>query len=148
MLIQTEAWTMTITPKMLDELLEGCERPEDPLGDGGLMKELKRALMQRMLGAELTEHLGYEHGAAPPAEQANRRNGAGRKTVRGQDGALEIAVPRDREGSFEPRLIPKGQTRIDGLDDKSEPRGRHRFETRGERHVRPRHERARHPRPS
>ena len=118
MLIQTEAWTMTITPKMLDELLEGCERPEDPLGDGGLMKELKRALMQRMLGAELTEHLGYEHGAAPPAEQANRRNGAGRKTVRGQDGALEIAVPRDREGSFEPRLIPKGQTRIDGLDDK------------------------------
>lgn len=109
---------MTITPKMLDALLEGCERPEDLLGDGGLMSELKRALMQRMLGAELTEHLGYEHGAVPPAEQPNRRNGASRKTVRGQDGAMEIAVPRDRDGSFEPRLIPKGQTRIDGLDDK------------------------------
>ena len=118
MLIQTEAWTMTITPKMLDALLEGCERPEDLLGERGLMSELKRALMQRMLGAELTDHLGYEHGAAPPSEQANRRNGASRKTVRGRDGALEIEVPRDRDGSFEPRLISKGQTRIDGLDDK------------------------------
>ena len=117
MLIQTEAWTMTITPKMLDALLEGCERPEDLLGERGLMSELKRALMQRMLGAELTDHLGYEHGAAPPSEQANRRNGASRKTVRGRDGALEIAVPRDRDGSFEPRLIAKGQTRIDGLDE-------------------------------
>lgn len=147
-MLSLEAWTMTITPKMLDALLEGCERPEDLLGEQGLMSELKRALMQRMLGAELTEHLGYEHGAAAPVEQANRRNGATRKMVRGQDGAMEIAVPRDRDGSFEPRLIPKGQTRTCGLDDKSEPRGRHRFETRGERHVRARHERARHPRPS
>ena len=118
MLIQTEAWTMTITPKMLDDLLEGCERPEDLLGDGGLMKELKRALMQRMLGAELTEHLGYEHGAEAPPIQPNRRNGVSRKTVKGEGGAFEIAVPRDRDGSFEPRLIPKGQSRIDGIDDK------------------------------
>ena len=109
---------MTITPKMLDELLEGCERPEDLLGEQGLMAGLKRALMQRMLGAELTDHLGYEHGVAPPAEQANRRNGASRKTVRGMDGALEIAVPRDRDGSFEPRLIVKGQTRFEGFDEK------------------------------
>ena len=136
MLIQTEAWTMTITPKMLDELLEGCERPEDLLGDGGLMKELKRALMQRMLGAELTEHLGYEHGAEAPPIQPNRRNGVSRKTVKGEGGAFEIAVPRDRDGSFEPRLIPKGQSRIDGIDGQDH------------RHVRARHERARHPRPS
>jgi putative transposase len=118
MLKQTEAWTMTITPEVLDELLKGCERPEDLLGEAGLMTDLKRALMQRMLGAELTEHLGYEHGETPAGSQANRRNGSGRKTVKGKDGALEIAVPRDRDGSFEPQLIRKGQTRIDGLDDK------------------------------
>lgn len=103
---------------ILDELLKGCERPEDLLGDGGLMKDLKKALMQRMLGAELTEHLGYEHGEEAPPVQANRRNGVSRKMVKGENGAFEIDVPRDREGSFEPRLIAKGQTRIDGLDDK------------------------------
>jgi hypothetical protein len=134
-----------IDESVLDELLRGCERPEDLLGDGRLMKDLKKALMQRMLGAELTEHLGCEHGEEPPLAQTNRRNGAGRKRVMSEDGALEIEAPRDREGSFEPRLIAKGQTRIDGLDDKSEPRGRHWFETRGERAPRPGHERARHP---
>lgn len=107
-----------INNDILDELLKGCERPEDLLGDGGLMKELKKALMQRMLGAELTEHLGYEHGAEAPPVQSNRRNGVSRKTVKSEDGAVEIEVPRDRDGSFEPRLIAKGQTRIDGLDDK------------------------------
>jgi putative transposase len=107
-----------INDDILDELLKGCERPEDLLGDGGLMKDLKKALMQRMLGAELTDHLGYEHGEEAPPVQSNRRNGVSRKTVRSEDGAFEIEVPRDRDGSFEPRLIAKGQTRIDGLDDK------------------------------
>jgi transposase-like protein len=59
-----------------------------------------------------------------------------RKTLRSEDGLLEIAMPRDREGGFEPRLIAKGQTRLDGLDDKSEPASRHRFETAGERALR------------
>ena len=107
-----------IDDAVLDELLRGCERPEDLMADGGLMKELRKALMQRMLGAELTEHLGYEHGEAAPPVQTNRRNGVSRKTLKSEDGAFEIEVPRDREGSFEPRLIGKGQTRIDGLDDK------------------------------
>jgi transposase-like protein len=107
-----------IDESVLDELLKGCARPEDLLGDGGLMTDLKNALMGRMLGAELTEHLGYEHGREAPPVQTNRRNGATRKTVKGEDGAFEISVPRDREGSFEPKLIGKGQTRIDGLDDK------------------------------
>jgi putative transposase len=106
-----------INDDILDELLRGCERPEDLLGDGGLMRDLKKALMQRMLGAELTEHLGYEHGEEAPLVQANRRNGVSRKTVRSEGGTFEIAVPRDREGSFEPRLIAKGQSRIDGLDE-------------------------------
>jgi putative transposase len=103
---------------ILDELLKGCARPEDLLADGGLMRDLKKALMQRMLGAELTEHLGYEHSSEAPPVQTNRRNGVSRKTLKSEDGAFEIEVPRDREGSFEPRLIGKGQTRIDGLDDK------------------------------
>ena len=109
---------MRISKELLDELLSGVERPEDLLGDTGLMKELKVWLMERMLGAELTEHLGYEPGADPTSEQNNRRNGTSRKTLKGNDGALPIDVPRDRDGSFEPELIKKGQTRIDGMDDK------------------------------
>lgn len=134
-----------IDDAVLDELLRGGERPEDLMADGGLMKELRKALLQRMLGAELTEHLGYERGEAAPSVQTNRRNGVSHKTLKSEDGAFELEVPRDREGSLTPRLIGKGQTRIDGWDDKSEPRGRHRFETRDERDVRAGHERARHP---
>ena len=96
------------------------------------MKELKIRLMERMLGAELTAHLGYEVGAEPPAEQANRRNGVATKRVKGSDGEAPLSVPRDREGSFEPELVKKGQTRIDGVDDKSEPLRRHWFEPNGE----------------
>src|SRR6056297_3932032 len=69
---------MTISKELLDELLKGVERPEDLLGDAGLMKELKIKLMERMLGAELTAHLGYEEGKEAPLEQTNRRNGVRR----------------------------------------------------------------------
>ena len=84
---------MTISKEILDELLKGVERPEDLLGDAGLMKELKIKLMERMLGAELTAHLGYEDGESAPPSQSNRRNGTSAKVL-------------------------KGQTRIDGMDDK------------------------------
>ncbi len=109
---------MTISKEVLDELLSGVENADDLLGDQGLMKELKVRLMERMLGAELTEHLGYEPDTQPTNQQSNRRNGTSRKMLKGNDGALPIDVPRDREGSFEPELIKKGQTRIDGMDDK------------------------------
>ena len=109
---------MTITKEVLDELLSGVENANDLLGDQGLMKELKVRLMEWMLGAELTEHLGYEPDAQPSTQQSNRRNGTTRKTLKGNDGAIPIDVPRDRDGSFEPELIKKGQTRIDGMDDK------------------------------
>ncbi len=108
---------MTISQELLDELLSGVERPEDLLGDQDLMKERKVPLMEPMLGAELTEHLGYKPGEEP-ANQSNRRNGPSRKTLKGKAGALPIDVPRDREGRFEPERIKKGQTRIDGMDDK------------------------------
>jgi hypothetical protein len=109
---------MTISKELLDELLKGVERPEDLLGDAGLMKELKIKLMERMLGAELTAHLGYEEGKDAPPGQPNRRNGTSTKVLKGQDGELPVAVPRDRDSSFEPELVKKGQTRIDGMDDK------------------------------
>ena len=109
---------MTISRELLDELLSGVERPEDLLGDKGLMKELKVRLMERMPGAELTGHLGYEPHGEPASQQSNRRNGAARKVLKGNDGAVPIDIPRDRDGSFEPELIQKGQTRIDGMDDK------------------------------
>ena len=109
---------MTISKELLDELLSGVDRPEDLLGDKGLMKELKVRLMERMLGAELTEHLGYVPHGEPARQQSNRRNGATRKVLKGNDGAVPIDIPRDRDGSFEPELIQKGQTRIDGMDDK------------------------------
>ena len=107
-----------ITNEVLDELLSGVANADDLLGEQGLMKELKVRLMERMLGAELTEHLGYEPEAQPSDYQSNRRKGTTRKTLKGNDGALPIDVPRDRDSSFEPELIKKGQTRIDGMDDK------------------------------
>jgi len=109
---------MTLSKELLDELLKGVERPEDLLGDAGLMKELKIKLMERMLGAELTSHLGYEEGENAPPSQSNRRNGTSAKVLKGQDGELPVAIPRDRDSSFEPELVKKGQTRIDGMDDK------------------------------
>ncbi|MFT9387523.1 IS256 family transposase, partial [Acetobacter sp.] len=109
---------MTISIELLDELLTGVERPEDLRGDAGLLKELKVRLMERMLGGELTAHLGYEEGKAAPPGQLNRRNGSTTKVLKGQDGAFPVTVPRDRDGSFEPEPVKKGQTRIDGIDDR------------------------------
>ena len=108
---------MTISNELLDELLKGCKRPEDLLGEAWLMKELKVRLMERMLGAELTAHLGYEAGAEPSPAQTNRRNGVTTKRVKSSDGEVPLSVPRDRDGSFEPELVKKGQSRIDGVDD-------------------------------
>ncbi len=122
---------MTISKELLDELLSGVERPEDLPGDKGLMKELKVRLMERMLGAELTEHLGYEPHGEPASQQSNRRNGTTRKVLKGNDGAVPIDIPRDRpsrrlqaiacravDGGFEPEPVKKGQARIDGMNDK------------------------------
>jgi putative transposase len=108
----------TIAPELLDQLLANYTKPEDLLGEGGLFKQLKKALIERALGGELTEHLGYEKGDPAGRGSGNNRNGVSSKTVLTGEGELEIEVPRDRAGSFEPQLIPKGQTRFDGFDDK------------------------------
>src|SRR6476660_1530559 len=110
--------TSTITPELLDQLLANYKKPEDLTGEDGLFKQLKKALIERALGAELTEHLGYAKGDPAGRGRGNSRNGSSSKTVLTEDGEVEIAVPRDRAGSFEPQLIAKGQTRFDGFDDK------------------------------
>ena len=109
---------MTIKQELLDELLEGYEKPEDLLGENGILQELKKALVEKALGAELTHHLGYEKGSPPSRKATNTRNGHGKKKVKGSEGEMEISVPRDRNGTFEPQLIKKGQRRFDGFDDK------------------------------
>lgn len=110
--------TREIKPELLDELLSGLERPEDLLGDAGLFRQLKKALMERALGGELTHHLGYEKGDPGGRGSGNSRNGHSSKTVLTEEGELDLSIPRDRAGTFEPQLVPKGVTRLDGFDDK------------------------------
>ena len=108
----------TIRDEVIEELLQGYSRPEDLLGEDGLFKQLKKRLLERALGAELTEHLGYEKGDPAGRGTGNSRNGYSSKTVVGDDGAIEIAVPRDRNSSFEPQIVAKGQTRFEGFDER------------------------------
>ncbi len=105
------------TDALIDEMLaEHGISPEAVLGRHGLVAKLTRRVVEKALSGELTHHLGYEKGEEPPGE--NCRNGASPKTVMTEDGPVEIAVPRDRAGSFEPRLIAKGQRRFEGFDEK------------------------------
>src|SRR6266436_9292429 len=108
----------TITPELLDQLLANYEKPEDLTGADGLFKQLKKALIERALGAELSHHLGYEKGDPAGRGSGNSRNGSSAKTILTEEGEIDISVPRDRAGSFEPLLIAKGQTRFDGFDEK------------------------------
>jgi putative transposase len=107
-----------IPQELIDGLLANYKRPEDLIGEDGLLKQLTKALVERALQAEMAEHLG--HGKNQPVENAsgNTRNGKSQKTLKGDFGELPIAIPRDRHGSFEPQLIPKHQTRWTGFDDR------------------------------
>jgi putative transposase len=92
--------------------------PEQITGPGGLLTQLAGRVIETALGAELTGHLGYELGQAPPDGAGNVRNGTTRKTLQTELGPVQIKTPRDRTGSFEPQLVAKRQTRLAGLDDK------------------------------
>jgi putative transposase len=109
---------MTIRPELIDELLKNCSDPREILGEGGLIKQLTKAIIERCLETELEAHLGYPKHGRREAGTANVRNGASRKKLKGEQGEIEIAVPRDRQASFEPQLIQKHQTRLDGFEDK------------------------------
>lgn len=109
---------MPITPELLDELLKDYKKPEDLLGQHGLLQQLTKALVERALNGELTHHLGYEKHDPSGDNSGNSRNGTTPKTLRGKRGQVQIDVPRDRNSEFEPQLVKKNQTRFDGLDDK------------------------------
>lgn len=107
---------MAFAPELLDALLEDYHRPEDMLGPGGIFDQLKKALAERALRAELGQHLAQE--AAEPAAPANHRNGTTPKTVQTDTTALRLDIPRDRAGTFEPQLVPKYVRRLPGFDEK------------------------------
>jgi len=109
---------MAITKEVLDELLKDCHGPDDFYGQNGLVKQLSKALIERMMQAELTEQIGYEKNAPGEKPDGNRRNGKSTKTLRTDQGPMEIAVPRDRDGAFEPIVIPKHQREWRGFDEK------------------------------
>jgi putative transposase len=104
---------MVIKKDTLDQLLAGRD-PQDVFAKDGLVDELKKALANRVLSAELDDHLVGEAAAGRP----NRRNGYSKKTVLGERSKLELRIPRDREGTFDPKLIAKYQRRFPGFDDK------------------------------
>jgi len=107
---------MELKAELLDELLQGVKTQEDLAGPDGLLKQITKALVERMLAGELTHHLGYEKHDPAGHGSGNTRNGKSRKTLKGESGELEIAVPRDRNGTFDPQLVRKHQTRWDKLD--------------------------------
>jgi putative transposase len=110
---------MGIDPKLIDQLLaDHGRRPQDIAGENGLLKQLTKALVERAMKAELTDHLGYEKHNPAGYGSGNSRNGSTRKKLIGDFGELEVETPRDRNGSFEPKIVAKHQTRWTGFDDK------------------------------
>ncbi len=105
----------SIPKELIDQMVRG---PMDAEAVNAASMAFKKALIERILGAELSHHLGYPPGADKPAEMGNHRNGATGKTVLTDAGPLRIDIPRDRQGSFEPLLIPKHERRFTGFDDK------------------------------
>ena len=107
-----------VPDELLSSLLANYQKPEDLIGENGLLKQLTKLLVEKALDAEMTEHLGHEKHEPVVNSAGNTRNGRSRKTLKGEFGELPIEVQRDRHGSFEPKLIPKHQTRWSGFDDK------------------------------
>ena len=109
---------MTVSNELIDQLLAGYKKPEDLIGENGLLKQLTKRLVERALEAEVTEHLGHTKNASVANAAGNARNGKSKKTLKGDFGELPIDIPRDRHASFEPQIVPKHQTRWTGFDDK------------------------------
>src|SRR5438477_2761199 len=109
---------MAIDETLIDQLLADYKKPEDIIGENGLLKQLTKAILERALQAELTDHLGFEKHDPAGHHSGNTRNGASRKALKGDFGELELETPRDRNASFEPQIVAKGQTRFTGFDDK------------------------------
>src|SRR5260370_41704059 len=110
---------MAIDKALLDQLLADYKKPEDIIGENGLLKQLTKAILERALQAELTDHLRFEKHDPAGHHSGNSRNGSGRKALKGDFGELELETPRDRQASFERKIVAKGQERFTGFDDKN-----------------------------
>jgi len=108
----------SISTELLDSLLAGYRKPEDLIGENGLLKQLTKALVERALEAEMIEHLGHTKHGPVTNPTGDTRNGKSQKTLKGDFGELPLDIPRDRHGSFEPQIIAKRQSRWTGFDDK------------------------------
>jgi putative transposase len=106
----------SIDNELIDSLLKNYKKPEDLIGENGLLKQLTKQLLERAMTAELTEHVGYEKHDAAGNNSGNSRNGKSTKTVKGTFGEIALETPRDRNGTFEPQIIEKHQTRFTGFD--------------------------------
>lgn len=104
--------------ELIDELLKDYKKPEDIIGENGLLKELTKALLERALNSELTHHLGYNKHSPEGKNTGNSRNGKSSKTLKSDYGELNLSVPRDRKSEFDPQIVKKGQRRFTGFDDK------------------------------
>src|SRR5213082_1178185 len=104
--------------ELVDELLAGAKTEEEIVGPGGLLGQLTKRLVERAMEVELTDHLGYEPHQEPPGGAGNTRNGSTPKTLVTDHGPVPIDTPRDRDGSFEPKIVRKRQRRFEGFDEK------------------------------
>lgn len=116
--MMTEAAKRAVPQELIDSLLADYQKPEDLIGENGLLKQLTKLLVEKALEAEMNTHLGHNKNQPIQNTTGNARNGKSRKTLTGEFGQLPIEIPRDRQGSFEPQLIPKHQTRWAGFDEK------------------------------
>jgi putative transposase len=107
-----------LSDAVIDELLAGASSEQEIVGPGGLLARLTKRLVERAMEVELTDHLGYEPHAEPPGGTGNTRNGSTPKTLITDHGPVRIDTPRDRDGSFEPKIVRKRQRRFEGFDDK------------------------------
>src|ERR1700752_302184 len=116
--VQNRRTDMEIDLEVIDKLLAGYKKPEQIIGENGLLKQLTKAILERAMSAELTEHLGYEKHDPAGYKSGNTRNGKSSKNLKGEFGEIEIETPRDRNGTFEPQIVEKGQRRFNGFDEK------------------------------
>ena len=103
--------------QLLDELLSECKSPEEILGANGLVQQLTKRAIERALAGELTTHLGYPAHERADRPRENTRNGSSAKSLATEHGAVAIEIPRDRAGSFEPQIVPKGERRLKRIDE-------------------------------
>ena len=109
---------MPISNEMIDQLLSDCTSPDDVLGENGLLRQLTKKVAERALEAEMESHLGYPKHAPEGKRSGNSRNGKTSKSVRSVHGDIELDIPLDRNGTFEPKLVKKGEKQFDGFDER------------------------------